>query len=115
MNGRVVADIGDALADRLAGMSDSDYIQLVLIDELKARLDKWGEEYQQERDLGVRGEFVGLYRKVRKLKTIYWDQATDGAGWREDRRTILFEIMGHALLMLLDEDTASGRRRDEQG
>lgn len=110
-----MSDLADGmLGERLALMSDQDYIQLVLIDELKARLDKWSEEYQQPRDLGVRGEFVGLYRKCRKLKTIYWDQATDGAGWREDRRTILFEVIGHALLMLLDEDSTSGRRLDEQ-
>jgi hypothetical protein len=94
-------------------MSDQDYIHIVLVDEFQALLDKWGEEYTQPRDLGLRGEFVGLYRKARKVKTIVWDGVSDHT-WREGLRVMLFEIIGHAFLMLVDVDTASGKRHAEE-
>jgi hypothetical protein len=94
-------------------MSDQDYIHIVLIDEFRGLLDKWGEEYQQPRDLGMRGEFVGLYRKARKIKSIVWDGASD-ATWREGLRVMLFEIIGHAFLMLVDVDETSGKRDAEE-
>lgn len=83
--------------------SERQCIEVHLLPRLLSRLDQWGKEYQQERDLGVRGEFVGLYRKVRKLKTALWDQESPPADWREDVETILYEVIGHALLMLHDE------------
>lgn len=72
--------------------------------ELRDRFDGWGKEYQQPRDLGIRGEFVGLYRKTRKLKTLFWDHPEVPEGWREDPRTIMLEVAAHALLMLCDWD-----------
>ncbi len=64
---------------------------------------KWSQEYQQERDLGDLGEFVGLYRKARKLKTVYKD-GVDPSKWRESVRIIAFEIAAHALLLVKDLD-----------
>lgn len=83
---------------------EQEYINNVLFPELKARFEAWGREYKQERDLGVRGEFVGLYRKTRKLKTALWDSPEPPVGWREDLRTIALEVAAHALLMVHDMD-----------
>lgn len=86
------------------------YIADCLIPELLQDFERYAKEYQQPRDLGIRGEFVGLYRKVRKLKTIFWD-GVDASGWREDERTILKEVISHGLLMLLDyDDTRKGSK-----
>lgn len=87
----------------MSSKQDRDYIARTIVPELLQRFDAWSVEYQQERDLGIRGEFVGLYRKVRKLKTVLWD-GKSAASWREGLRTILFEVAAHALLMLVDLD-----------
>lgn len=90
-------------------MSQSDelaYILGELIPQFEEKLKAWNKEYTQERDLGIRGEFVGLYRKTRKLKSIIWD-GEDGSEWREDARTILFEVIGHSLLAIYDMDKAA--------
>jgi hypothetical protein len=84
--------------------TDRKRIETILWPELLTRFDQWEQEYQQERDLGLRGEFVGLYRKTRKLKTALWDRPTPPTGWREGLRTILFEVIAHAFLMLCDWD-----------
>lgn len=83
---------------------EQEYINDVLLPELSQRFVEWGREYQQERDLGLRGEFVGLYRKTRKLKTALWDSPEPPGGWREDLRTIALEVAAHALLMVHDMD-----------
>jgi hypothetical protein len=62
--------------------SERHCIEVHLIPRLRSRMDQWEKEYKQERDLGQRGEFVGLYRKVRKLKTALWDSAEPPANWR---------------------------------
>lgn len=87
----------------MSSKQDRDYIARTLFPELLQRFDTWAVEYQQERDLGIRGEFVGLYRKTRKLKTVLWD-GHSAASWREGLRTILFEVVAHGLLMLVDLD-----------
>lgn len=93
----------------MSSTEDRTYIKNVLIPEILRDFDEWAKEYQQPRDLGIRGEFVGLYRKTRKLKTIFWDTAhgmypNADRGWREGPRTIIKEVAAHALLMLLDWD-----------
>jgi hypothetical protein len=85
-------------------MDDLEYVMSVALPELEQRMAAWANEYRQERDLGARGEFVGLYRKARKLKTALWDSPIPPQGWREDLRTIAFEIAAHALLMTRDLD-----------
>jgi len=87
----------------VSSREERDYLFRKIIPELMQRFDEWAVEYQQERDLGIRGEFVGLYRKARKLKTVLWD-GHSAAGWREGIRTMLFEVAAHALLMLYDLD-----------
>jgi hypothetical protein len=82
---------------------EREYIFNKLIPELERRFEEWGAEYKQPRELGMVGEFVGLHRKVGKLKTIVWDRV-DASGWREDPRTILQEVVAHGLLMLYDMD-----------
>lgn len=96
----------------MASKEDREYIESKLLPELEERMDGWAKEYQQPRDLGVRGEFVGLYRKVRKLKTAFWD-GVDVSTWREDQRMIMLEVIAHALLMLTDYDrSVSGEAFD---
>lgn len=87
----------------MSSNEERDYIREKLIPELLDRMDDWAAEYKQPRELGVRGEFVGLHRKVGKLKTIVWD-GVDASGWREDPRTILQEVIAHGFLMLSDMD-----------
>jgi hypothetical protein len=87
----------------MSSSEEREYIREKLIPELLDRMDAWGAEYQQPRLLGVRGEFVGIHRKVSKLKTVFWDRM-DASDWREDPRTILQEVIAHGLLMLHDLD-----------
>lgn len=87
--------------------ADRKYVEEILLPELIDRFYQWEEEYQQERDLGLRGEFVGLYRKARKLKTALWDRPEPPTDWRESLRTIMFEVCAHALLMICDWDNRS--------
>jgi len=90
--------------------NERDYIARKLMYELRADFDKWAKEYQQPRDLGALGEFVSLYRKARKLKTLMWPGENSHAEekWREDQRTIVKEIVAHGLLLLLDLDREEG-------
>lgn len=87
---------------------DAQYVISVLFPDLEANFRQWSKEYQQERDLGPVGEFVGLYRKARKLKTVFIDGA-DPAGWRESVRTIAMEVAAHALLLVKDLDEEDDR------
>lgn len=85
-------------ADELA------YITSKLLMEFQSKLVAWNEEYKDvERDLGLRASFAELWRKAKKIKAAVWDGA-DTSNWRESVRTILFEIIGHAFLMLYDID-----------
>lgn len=82
---------------------EREYIRGTLIPEILEGFERWGAEYRQDRDLGALGEFVGLYRKARKLKTALWD-GVDASGWREDLRTIALEVVAHGLLLVHDLD-----------
>lgn len=85
-------------ADELA------YITSKLLMEFQTKLQGWNAEYASvERDLGIRASFAELWRKAKKIKAAVWDGA-DTTDWRESVRTILFEIIGHAMLMLYDLD-----------
>lgn len=84
------------------------YIGLVLMPEIKKAFELWAKEYKQPRDLGKRGEFASLYRKVRKLKTLIWDDHRTHGDWREDERTIIMEVIAHGFLMLMDHDQEQG-------
>lgn len=95
------------------------YISEKLMPEIRQAFEVWAKEYQQERDLGKLGEFVSLYRKARKLKTLWWDKiplqriVTESRigpddKWREDQRTIAMEVVAHGLLMLTDLDKELG-------
>lgn len=93
--------------------ADLDYIRSVLLMEFQHRLANWNVEYTQPRDLGVRGEFVGLYRKARKLKSILWD-GHDPSAWREGTRTMLMEIAAHAFLAIRDIDLQEEQGQDQE-
>lgn len=96
----------------MSSKADREYVQDVLWPELNERWDQWQMEYgSQERDLGSRGEFVGLWRKVKKIKAQVWDRV-DGSLWREDLRTIIFEVVAHALLLLRDLDRELAAAKD---
>lgn len=82
---------------------DAQYVVERLFPELEDSFRKWSQEYQQERDLGALGEFVGLYRKARKLKTVFMDKVNP-SNWRESVRTIALEVAAHALLLVRDLD-----------
>lgn len=84
---------------------DAQYVIEQLFPELEASFRSWSQEYQQERDLGAIGEFVGLYRKARKLKTVFINNV-DPSGWRESVRVIALEVAAHALLLVRDLDFA---------
>lgn len=90
--------------DRLPLSPDAEYVVGRLFPELEENFRQWSQEYQQERDLGALGEFVGLYRKARKLKTIFIDKVSP-VNWRESVRTIALEVAAHALLLVRDLDT----------
>lgn len=55
------------------------------------------KDYADWPDLGVRGEFVELWRKVHKLKRALWDdQELVSEQWDE----IIMDMVGHCLLAL---------------
>lgn len=85
-------------------MPDLEYITKFLLPEFLRRFSEWNAEYPDERPLGARAEWHGIHRKVGKLKRPLWD----GEPWdgREDERTMLLEIIGHAFLAItsLDEE-----------
>lgn len=87
---------------------DAQYVVEKLFPELEDSFRKWSREYQQERDLGALGEFVGLYRKARKLKTVFINKV-DPSNWRESVRTITLEVAAHALLLVRDLDFEGSR------
>lgn len=90
--------------DRDLQRAEREYITGPLLEEFRALFLKWNAEYGNvERDLGMRASFAEVWRKAKKVKAIVWDGA-DPTGWREGLRTILFEIIGHAFLMLFDLD-----------
>lgn len=92
-------------------MDDMEYIEQELMPEFLRRFKGWNAEYPAERPLGVKAEFHGLHRKVMKIKGPLWD-GVDASDWRESPRTILVEIIGHAMLALCDLDReASGNDR----
>jgi hypothetical protein len=81
---------------------DRQYVVNKVLPEFKDRFLAWNEEYKhQPRMLGSKGEFANMFRKILKVKSLVWD-GVDGSGWRENLRTILFEIIAHAALMLYD-------------
>jgi len=82
------------------------YIFDNLLPEFKSRFLAWNAEYPEVRELGIRAEFHGLHKKVSKLKPILWDGTN--VAMREDPRTILLEIVGHALLAIVDWDAEYG-------
>lgn len=82
-----------------------------LVGEFEERFRGWNKEYPPERTLGVRAEWHGLHRKVMKLKGPIWD-GTDASQWREDPRTILMEIVGHAFLAIASIDAEEAARRE---
>lgn len=82
---------------------DAQYVVEALFPQLEENFRQWSQEYQQERDLGALGEFVGLYRKARKLKTVFMGGANP-SNWRESVRTIAMEVAAHALLLVRDLD-----------
>lgn len=96
----------------MSSKEDRQYVYDVLIPELLRLQRGWSREYRQPRDLGIKGEFVGLYRKVRKLKTALWDSDEPPTNWREGLRTIMFEVISHTLLMLCDWDEMTGKRAE---
>lgn len=80
------------------------YVSSKLLMEFQTKMAAWNAEYADvERDLGIRASFAELWRKAKKIKAAVWDGA-DTTDWRESVRTILFEIIGHAFLMLYDLD-----------
>ncbi len=86
--------------------AERDHIVGRLIPEFRDVFLNWNTEYSsQERDLGIRAEFVNLWRKAKKVKAAVWDGVDDTA-WRESLRLVLLEIIGHAFLMLHDLDKA---------
>jgi hypothetical protein len=70
-------------------------------------LEDWAELFAQkhreygsessEHDLGVRGQYVDISRKVRKLKRAWWDGV---ALLTEDDKEVCQDLIGHLLLAL---------------
>lgn len=82
---------------------DLDYVLQDVLQEFRDKFIQWNAEYPAERPLGARAEWHHLHRKVNKLKRPMWDGA-DVSAWREDPRTILLEIIGHAALAIASLD-----------
>lgn len=80
--------------------------------EAMAHFLRRNEEYGDDNDfnLGTRGQYVDISRKVQKLKRRWWDgqPLADGA---ESDKTVVMELIGHLLMsldMLEDERATEG-------
>jgi hypothetical protein len=96
--------------------SDLDYIIGPLIEEFAKKMAADAEEYGRfaHRDLGTRGQFSDLHRKMIKLRRAMWD-GVDTSAWREQPREILLDLMGHcalAIAMMDREGADSGAEGD---
>lgn len=81
-----------------------------------ARNAEYGDD--NDFDLGVKGQYVDISRKVQKLKRRWWDGQGDieyGAGIESDK-VVVMELIGH-LLMSLDylEQASSDEAGDSAG
>lgn len=77
--------------------AQAEHILLHVLPEVLELFLKKNKDYADWPDLGVRGEFVELWRKVHKLKRALWDdQELVSEQWDE----IIMDMVGHCLLAL---------------
>lgn len=89
--------------------AELEYVTSELLMEFQRRFVEWNREYStQKRDLGARAEFVNFWRKAKKVKAIVWEGDAESE-YREDLRTILFEVVAHCFLLLFDVDHNKGQ------
>ena len=75
------------------------FIYEVLLPEFLERFLAKNADYgdQHRTGLGVKAEYVGIHRKIEKLKSALWDeQAMNGEGARE----MLFDLIGQCFIVL---------------
>lgn len=100
--------VGTALARRIV---DRHLPQA--LDHFLARNAEYGDD--DDFNLGFRGQYVDISRKVQKLKRRWWDgQATDGG---ETDKVIVMELIGHLLMSLdyLEQAEADGEAGNAAG
>lgn len=75
------------------------FIQEVLLPEFLERFFAKNADYgdQHRAGLGVAAEYVGIHRKVEKLKKALWDGQTMNG---EDAREMLFDLIGQCFIVL---------------
>jgi len=88
-----------------------DHIAPPVLDDFIKKSHDYGETFKE---LGTKGQFSDMYRKVGKLKRAIWDEY-ELAG--EQPAELAADIIGHCLLMifLIGEEEGHeylGRRRD---
>lgn len=78
-------------------------ISQVLLPEIKEHMYEGFQHYgDNHNELGVRGQFADIWRKIKPLKRALWDGETLT---RESPRQICLDLIGHCLLtiLMLDE------------
>lgn len=80
-------------------LSDVDYIINVLLPSIEKKMRNDAEHYGEtnHHELGLKGQFADMYRKILPLKRAMWD---DIPLIREQPREIVLDLIGHCLLTL---------------
>jgi hypothetical protein len=80
--------------------TDHQYIQTVLIPEVKAHMQKGADHYGEDNhnELGLPGQYADMWRKIKPLKRALWDGLTEGM--KESPREICLDLIGHCLLSI---------------
>jgi hypothetical protein len=84
-----------------------DYIINRLLPEVHGKMVEDNKQYgDHHQDLGLKGQFSDIYRKITPLKRALWE---DEELPNEQPREILFDLIGHCLLTieLIDRGTGS--------
>lgn len=74
------------------------YIVNPLLEEVRAKMVEDNKQYgDHHRDLGLKGQFSDIYRKITPLRRALWEDETLP---NEQPREILLDLIGHCLLTI---------------
>jgi hypothetical protein len=81
-----------------------------LMDAVELHYSKALDYDGDENEFGLKGEILGITRKVRKLKRLYWDGKDP---LHEGGQEMLMDLIGNALLMLRMQKDKSDKYRSK--
>ena len=85
-------------------------LQEIVPDVLRLWIRRNVEYGDEAKELGAKGQYADINRKVRKLKRLLWDDNVPAWAVSEDKEQVLMDLVGHCLLTidLLRKDNIHG-------